>query len=126
MDEVSKGSKVTGDFCLRTEMMNSSIITAHVMVDNENPAVEYLVPEIQMTQLDQMAGSTCMWGPVDDLKHMERCLRKYGEVKRSGVIVTEQYCLDRRPSILFCESDCTMTGTCENTTDDCAADGTCI
>jgi len=80
-----------------------------------------------MTSLDftPVAGA-CDYGPVDDLKHMEKCLRKYGEVKNSGVTVDEQFCLDRRPSVKFCDAaDITINDSCGVVPDDCTATGTC-
>ena len=66
-----------------------------------------------------------MWGPVDDLKHMGECLRQYGKVKRNGVTIDEQYCLDRRPSVLLCEPDSTTPGTNDDTTIICTTPGSC-
>ena len=67
-----------------------------------------------------------MWGPVDDLKHMGECLRQYGKVKRNGVTIDEQYCLDRRPSVLLCEPDSAAKGTSDDdTTIICTTPGLC-
>ena len=113
-------------------------VTARVTDANSVAAVAYLQPEIQMTSLDFTVTGACDYGPVDDLKHMEKCLRKYGLVK-NGVVVNDQWCLDKRPSIRFCDAaniiindscgvipdDCTTTGTCPIDPDDCTTTGTC-
>jgi len=85
MDEVSKGSKVTANFSLMEELKNDSIVAANVCTGRCGSPDAFFepidmndmmkIPNLQITVLDQQGSSTCMWGPVDDLKHMGECLR---------------------------------------------------
>ena len=95
-DCLSKHSKLTGDFCLLHEMMDTTTMTGATIRTEDSTYESGFIP---LFAVDQIPG--CDYSPIDDVKHLYKCFQKLG-MKKKGTTIDENVCMDTRPSIKYC------------------------